>query len=68
MVLADEVHYRDGGAWDGLADGKGSSLERIDPRADGRLAPNWAASDESLRAGWTPGRLARPFRLARGPI
>lgn len=53
MVLADEVHYRDGGAWDGLADGKGSSLERIAPRADGRLAPNWAASDESLRAGWT---------------
>lgn len=53
LVLVDEVHYRDGGAWHGKADGDGSSLERTDPRANGRLAPNWAASDESGRAGWT---------------
>ena len=29
-------------------------MERIDPRADGRLAANWADSDETAKAAWTP--------------
>ncbi len=52
-VVVDEVTYRDGGAWSSWADGGGSSLELIDPRADNRLAANWAASDESGKAPWT---------------
>jgi len=52
-VLINEVTYRDGGRWGRWADGGGSSLERIDPRADADLAPNWADSDETAKAPWT---------------
>lgn len=52
-VVVDEVEYRDGGRWGQWSDGGGSSLELIDPRADNRLAPNWADSDESAKAPWT---------------
>ena len=52
-VVADEVEYRDGGQWGHWSDGGGSSLELIDPRADNRLAPNWADSDETGKAPWT---------------
>lgn len=48
----DEVHYKDGGRWDKRADGGGSSLELIDPRADNSLPESWAASDESGKAEW----------------
>lgn len=50
--LIDEVPYYDSGRWPWLADGGGSSLERVDPRADGRIAETWAASDESAGAAW----------------
>jgi hypothetical protein len=49
----ESVTYRDGGEWSKLADGGGSSLERIDPRADPRLARSWAASDETQKSAWT---------------
>ncbi|MCX8156916.1 MAG: lamin tail domain-containing protein, partial [Verrucomicrobiae bacterium] len=52
MVGVDEVSYRDGGRWGRWADGGGSSLELVDARADKRLAPAWADSDESSRSGW----------------
>jgi len=52
-VVADEVEYRDGGRWGRWSDGGGSSLELMDPRADNRLAPNWADSDESTKAPWS---------------
>jgi hypothetical protein len=52
-IAVDEVTYQSGGRWAGLADGGGSSLELIDPRADRRQAANWAASDESEKAPWT---------------
>jgi regulation of enolase protein 1 (concanavalin A-like superfamily) len=52
-VGADEVEYRDGGRWGKWSDGGGSSLELVDPRADNRLAPNWADSDETAKAPWT---------------
>lgn len=51
-AIVDEVHYRDGGRWGRWADGGGSSLELVDARADRRLAPAWADSDESARSGW----------------
>lgn len=49
---ADEVSYRDGGRWPGLADGNGASLELIDPDADNRSPESWAASDDSAAATW----------------
>lgn len=52
-VVVDELSYHDGGRWSRWADGGGSSLELTDPRADKRLAPAWADSDESARNGWT---------------
>ncbi len=53
QVVVDEVEYRDGGRWGRWSDGGGSSLELTDPRADNRLAANWADSDESSKAVWT---------------
>ncbi len=52
LVLQEEVIYRDGGAWGDLADGGGSSLERVDWRTDPHLAGSWAASDETKTCGW----------------
>ena len=52
-IVVDEVTYGTGGRWPALSDGNGSSLERINARANGRLAPNWAASDETAKAPWT---------------
>ncbi len=51
-AVVEAVTYRDGGEWGPLADGGGSSLERIDPRGDPRLARSWAASDETQKSGW----------------
>lgn len=52
-VPANRVAYLDGGQWGQWSDGGGSSIELIDPRADNRIAANWADSDESAKAGWT---------------
>ncbi len=52
-IAVDSVTYGTGGRWGVWADGGGSSLERVDPRADARLAPNWADSDETAKSGWT---------------
>ena len=52
-AVVDEVTYRAGGRWGRWAKGGGSSLELIDPRADRRLAANWADSDETRKAPWT---------------
>lgn len=54
----DEVRYHDGGRWPEWADGGGSSLERIDPRAPGDAPSAWQASDETARAPWTEVRYA----------
>ncbi len=50
---ADEVHYYDSGSWPSYADGGGSSLELMDPRADNAASQAWAASDETGKVGWT---------------
>ncbi len=53
LVAEDQVTYGTGGRWGQWADGGGSSLELIDPRANHRLAANWADSDETQKAPWT---------------
>ena len=48
----DEVTYGTGGRWGKWGDGGGSSLELKDLHADGRLAANWADSDETSEGSW----------------
>jgi hypothetical protein len=50
--IITSVDYRDGGGWPIAADGRGSSLEVIDPAGDPDDAANWRAS---AAAGGTPG-------------
>jgi hypothetical protein len=50
--LVNETRYRDGGSWPDWADGRGSSLELIDPAQDNSQAAAWEASDESEKAPW----------------
>ena len=64
-VPMEEVEYRDGGAWGRWSDGGGSSLERINPRADARLAGSWADSDESGTGGWKTIEWTGPIELGR---
>lgn len=66
FVEVDEVTYGDGGRWGEWSDGGGSSLERIDARADSRQASNWADSDETTKARWTD--FARTGRLDNGNV
>ena len=47
-----DVDYADSGAWPGRADGKGSSLEVIDPQLDLNNPSNW---NSSIRYQGTPG-------------
>jgi regulation of enolase protein 1 (concanavalin A-like superfamily) len=51
-VLEDEVTYGTGGRWGQWSAGGGSSLELIDPRANHRLAANWADSDDTQKSVW----------------
>ena len=51
-VVEDEVTYGTGGRWGQWSSGGGSSLELIDPRANHRLAANWADSDETQKSSW----------------
>ena len=46
------VDYNDGGSWPGRADGKGSSLEVVNPSSSLELSSNWRSSSEY---GGTPG-------------
>lgn len=46
----DTVRYRDGGEWAHWADGRGSSLELIDPFQDNNNPQSWDASDDSDKA------------------
>jgi hypothetical protein len=52
-IAVDEVTYGTGGRWGQWSAGGGSSLELIDPRANHRLAANWADSDETQKSAWT---------------
>jgi len=53
FVDVEEVTYRNGGPWGKWANGGGSSLERLDPRADPSQPSSWATSDETAKAPWT---------------
>jgi len=53
LVAEDQVTYGVGGRWGEWSGGGGSSLELIDPRANHRLAANWADSDETQKSVWT---------------
>jgi regulation of enolase protein 1 (concanavalin A-like superfamily) len=53
LVAEDQVTYGVGGRWGEWSGGGGSSLELIDPRANHRLAANWADSDETQKSAWT---------------
>ena len=64
-VILEEVTYRDGGRWGRWADGGGSSLERVDPRADPRLVSSWADSDESDKSDWTTISYTGPLEYGR---
>ncbi|MCA9215413.1 MAG: tandem-95 repeat protein, partial [Planctomycetales bacterium] len=48
----DAVEYYDNGRWAQYADGRGSSLELLDPNSDNNVAESWAASDESTKSPW----------------
>nr|MDP0502768.1 lamin tail domain-containing protein [Verrucomicrobiota bacterium JB025] len=52
-IRVDEVSYQTGGQWPVWAKGGGSSLERVDPRANPRRPTAWADSDETGKADWT---------------
>ncbi len=52
LVEEDQVTYGTGGRWGEWSSGGGSSLELIDPRANHRLAANWADSDETQKSSW----------------
>ena len=53
LVAEDQVAYGAGGRWGEWSAGGGSSLELKDPRANHRLAANWADSDETQKSVWT---------------
>jgi len=53
LVEEDQVTFGVGGRWGEWSSGGGSSLELIDPRANHRLASNWADSDETQKSVWT---------------
>jgi hypothetical protein len=54
FVVVNDLSYRDGGRWGKWSDGGGSSLELIDSHSDNRQPANWADSDETTKAPWTP--------------
>ncbi|MFM7101450.1 MAG: lamin tail domain-containing protein, partial [Verrucomicrobiota bacterium] len=58
-----EVAYQDGGRWGVWADGGGSSLELVDPRADPLRGPSWADSDETQKAAWQQFTVTSPLRF-----
>ncbi len=51
--IIDQVFYDDHTPWDEAPDGKGPSLELIDPLMDNMLASSWRASKQT---GGTPGK------------
>ncbi len=64
-VVVEEVSYGAGGRWGKWATGGGSSLELVNPRANRRLAANWADSDETAKAPWTPLEITGVLDLGR---
>ena len=56
--LVDEVRYYDGGDWPLWPDGRGASLELLDPLADNDFAAAWESSDETDKTEWEEHRFS----------
>ena len=67
LVAADSVNYDTGGRWGQWSSGGGSSLELKDPRANHRLAANWADSDDSQKSVWTNIEATGPLPVPNTP-
>jgi len=65
-IVVAEVTYGDDGRWGTWADGGGSSLELVDPRADPLRPANWADSDETQKAPWTTVEFTGRLDLGNG--
>lgn len=48
----DHVRFHDGGEWSEWADGRGSSLELVDPLQDNTFPSAWEASEDSEKSEW----------------
>jgi hypothetical protein len=64
-VLHDIVTYADGGDWPGPPDGKGPSLELMNPGFDNALPSSWRASSAN---GGTPGRINSVYTVDAAPV
>ena len=64
--LVDEVRYYEGGAWSLWADGRGSSLELIDPYQDNDFPSAWEASDETEKSVWEKHSFVTPEYVRTG--
>ncbi len=53
LRVVAELDFAEASPWSRWADGGGSSLELVDPRADPRFAANWTDSDETAKSAWT---------------
>lgn len=62
-AIVDSVLYGDKTPWDSLPDGRGPSLEIIDPAQDNNVATNWRASTTAVgkKAAATGGTLVDVF-------
>jgi lamin tail-like protein/CotH protein len=67
-IVVDEVTYANGGRWPQFANGGGSSMELIDPRADRRQPASWRDSDESQKAPWTTVDLTSVLENGQGGV
>ena len=61
-VPVSDVTYGDGGKWGNWSDGRGSSLELIDPEADVHHPSNWADSNDTGESLWTAIEMDCPAR------
>ncbi|MDZ7262633.1 MAG: lamin tail domain-containing protein, partial [candidate division KSB1 bacterium] len=62
--LVDSVAYQNEAPWPNEADGKGFSLELLDPGRDHSLPENWA---KSAQFGGSPGKANQPTGVERKP-
>lgn len=67
-VPVSDLIYGDGGTWTVWSDGRGSSLELIDPEADVHHPSNWADSNDTGESKWTSIEMNVPLGESLGPV